>query len=308
MSQLGARADRPRARPAGQGARVLERQPRVDRARPGARAGGAAPRRPLHRGPRAVHDRHRRARRRRAAGHHAARAPRRGVLLGAPLRSRSTSAAIEPVGEAKPNTEAFRLIAARMGLDDPCFSRHRRGAAGASCSRAAPGQRSTWTRCARAASPRSTSARVRRRTPRAGSGPPTASSRSRTAWLAEAGIDPLPHYDPPAEVADDALAERFPLAMITPKTHLFLNSHVRQPGPPARRPAGAVRGAAPRGRRRRAGWRTARARGCSTTAARSCARRACPTTRGPACWWRRWGGGTPTTRTAPAARPRPPRS
>ena len=30
--------------------------------------------------------------------------------------------AIEPVGEAKPNTEAFRLIAARMGLDDPCFS------------------------------------------------------------------------------------------------------------------------------------------------------------------------------------------
>ena len=30
--------------------------------------------------------------------------------------------AIEPEGEAKPNTEAFRLIAARMGLDDPCFS------------------------------------------------------------------------------------------------------------------------------------------------------------------------------------------
>ena len=29
--------------------------------------------------------------------------------------------AIEPLGEAKPNTEAFRLIAARLGLDDPCF-------------------------------------------------------------------------------------------------------------------------------------------------------------------------------------------
>ena len=29
--------------------------------------------------------------------------------------------AIEPVGEAKPNTEAFRLIARRLGLDDPCF-------------------------------------------------------------------------------------------------------------------------------------------------------------------------------------------
>jgi anaerobic selenocysteine-containing dehydrogenase len=31
-------------------------------------------------------------------------------------------------------------------------------------------------------------------------------------------------YEPPAEVADEALAERFPLALVTPKTHLFLNS------------------------------------------------------------------------------------
>src|SRR5918992_382779 len=29
--------------------------------------------------------------------------------------------AIEPRGEAKPNTETFRLLAARLGLDDPCF-------------------------------------------------------------------------------------------------------------------------------------------------------------------------------------------
>ena len=29
--------------------------------------------------------------------------------------------AIEPVGEAKPNTETFRLLAARLGLEDPCF-------------------------------------------------------------------------------------------------------------------------------------------------------------------------------------------
>jgi anaerobic selenocysteine-containing dehydrogenase len=46
-------------------------------------------------------------------------------------------------------------------------------------------------------------------------------------------------YEPPAEVADAALAKRFPLAMITPKTHLFLNStfanqerqHSAQPRP-----------------------------------------------------------------------------
>src|SRR5215471_5539096 len=29
--------------------------------------------------------------------------------------------AIEPLGESKPNTEIFRLLAARMGFDDPCF-------------------------------------------------------------------------------------------------------------------------------------------------------------------------------------------
>jgi anaerobic selenocysteine-containing dehydrogenase len=46
-------------------------------------------------------------------------------------------------------------------------------------------------------------------------------------------------YEPPGEVADDALAERFPLALITPKTHLFLNTtfanqarqHSAQPRP-----------------------------------------------------------------------------
>ena len=46
-------------------------------------------------------------------------------------------------------------------------------------------------------------------------------------------------YEAPAEVTDSALAERFPLALITPKTHLFLNStfanqrrqHAAQPAP-----------------------------------------------------------------------------
>ena len=34
--------------------------------------------------------------------------------------------AIEPLGEAKPNTEAFRLLAARLGLDAPVLPRERR--------------------------------------------------------------------------------------------------------------------------------------------------------------------------------------
>jgi anaerobic selenocysteine-containing dehydrogenase len=42
--------------------------------------------------------------------------------------------------------------------------------------------------------------------------------------LARRGLDPAPFYDPPAEVGDAALAARYPLALVTPKTHLFLNS------------------------------------------------------------------------------------
>jgi len=118
--------------------------------------------------------------------------------------------AIEPLGEAKPNTEIFRLIAARMGLDDPCFSDsdeelvdqllaskpehvrmdglHERG----------------WAKADLGQGP----------APHADGGFGTADGK----LMLHAG------YEPSAEVADEVLAERYPLALITPKTHLFLNS------------------------------------------------------------------------------------
>ena len=37
------------------------------------------------------------------------------------LYALANNAAIAPLGEAKPNTEVFRLLAARMGFDEPCF-------------------------------------------------------------------------------------------------------------------------------------------------------------------------------------------
>src|SRR5499427_3483501 len=37
------------------------------------------------------------------------------------LYAQANNAAIAPLGEAKPNTEVFRLLAARMGFDEPCF-------------------------------------------------------------------------------------------------------------------------------------------------------------------------------------------
>jgi anaerobic selenocysteine-containing dehydrogenase len=42
--------------------------------------------------------------------------------------------------------------------------------------------------------------------------------------LAALGLDPLPGYLPPHEVADDTLAARYPLAMISPPARNYLNS------------------------------------------------------------------------------------
>jgi anaerobic selenocysteine-containing dehydrogenase len=129
--------------------------------------------------------------------------------------------AIEPLGEAKPNTEAFRLIARRLGLDDPCFRETDSELVDALLEGFdEDGLRERgWTKVDLGQGPR----------PHAQGGFGTESGR--VALRAT--------YEPPAEVSDAALASRFPLAMVTPKTHLFLNStfanqarqHSAQPSP-----------------------------------------------------------------------------
>jgi len=129
--------------------------------------------------------------------------------------------AIDPFGEAKPNTETFRLLAARLGLDDPCFSESDEQLVDALL--AGFGENGLrergWTKVDLGQGP----------TPHAEGGFGTESGRATLRA----------DYVPPSEVADASLAERFPLAMITPKTHLFLNSsfanqerqHSAQPEP-----------------------------------------------------------------------------
>jgi anaerobic selenocysteine-containing dehydrogenase len=129
--------------------------------------------------------------------------------------------AIEPLGEAKPNTEIFRLLAARLGLDDPLFRESDEELA----DRLLDGfeenglRERGWTKVD------------------LGQGPVP---HAEGAFATESGRALLhADYLPPAEVADAAKAERFPLALITPKTHLFLNStfanqqrqHAAQPRP-----------------------------------------------------------------------------
>ncbi len=131
--------------------------------------------------------------------------------------------AIAPLGDAKPNTEIFRLLAARLGLDDPCFAETDEELLGALLADGAPP----------GVDPEELRARGFAKidlgqgpAPHADGGFATPSGKLELLadGLAADGLDPLPFFDPPAEVTDAELAERFPLCLITPKTHLFLNS------------------------------------------------------------------------------------
>jgi anaerobic selenocysteine-containing dehydrogenase len=130
--------------------------------------------------------------------------------------------ALAPLGEAKPNTEIFRALAARLGLDDPCFaesdeamleSLFRDPPAGIGLGEL---RRAGWAKVDLGQGTR----------PHAhgGFGTPSGKVELKAVGLEELGIDPLPFFDPPAEVLDERLAAAYPLCLVTPKTHLFLNS------------------------------------------------------------------------------------
>jgi anaerobic selenocysteine-containing dehydrogenase len=129
--------------------------------------------------------------------------------------------AIDPLGEAKPNTETFRLIAERLGFDDPIFRESDEELIDRLLAGFEEGdlRERGWTKIDLGQGP----------TPHADGGFATESGRMILRG----------DYVAPAEVADEALGERFPLALVTPKTHLFLNStfanqarqHSAQPRP-----------------------------------------------------------------------------
>jgi anaerobic selenocysteine-containing dehydrogenase len=129
--------------------------------------------------------------------------------------------AIEPLGEAKPNTEVFRLLAARLGFEDPCFADSDAELIDALLAGFEENglRERGWTKIDLGQG----------EAPHAHGDFGTETGRMRVRA----------DYAPPAEVTDAELGGRFPLAMITPKTHLFLNStfanqrrqHSAQPRP-----------------------------------------------------------------------------
>jgi anaerobic selenocysteine-containing dehydrogenase len=130
--------------------------------------------------------------------------------------------AIAPRGEALPNSEIFRRLAARLGLAHASLRESDEQVLAALFADRPAGVELAALR-----------ARGWAKIDLGQGAAPHAEGRFATAdgklqlradALARAGIDPLPHHAPAREVADPALAARFPLALITPKTHLFLNS------------------------------------------------------------------------------------
>jgi anaerobic selenocysteine-containing dehydrogenase len=143
------------------------------------------------------------------------------------LYVQASNQSIAPLGEAKPNTEVFRLLAARMGFADACFADSDEAIAAAAW---LPGD----PRAAGLDWP-TLKARGWQRlpvptpyAPFAHGGFPTPSGKCEfhSPTLAAQGHDPLPTFVPPREsaAANPALARRYPLAFISPPARNFLNS------------------------------------------------------------------------------------
>jgi anaerobic selenocysteine-containing dehydrogenase len=135
--------------------------------------------------------------------------------------------AIAPLGEALPNTEVFRRLAARMGLEDPCLRDDDEQLARAALDWSHPHLAGiTYERLEREGSVRLCLPEPF--APFAAGGFPTPSGRCElvSERLAAEGHDPVAGYVPPREGPTSApeLAARYPLAFISPPAHHFLNS------------------------------------------------------------------------------------
>jgi anaerobic selenocysteine-containing dehydrogenase len=121
--------------------------------------------------------------------------------------------AIQPVGQALPNTEIFRRLAARMGFDEPCLADSDEVLARTAFNAQvdfdalrAKGWQSLGIADA----------------PFAQGGFPTPDGRARISGPGLPLPDHIPNYESAA--SSPALAERYPLGMISPPARNFLNS------------------------------------------------------------------------------------
>jgi anaerobic selenocysteine-containing dehydrogenase len=137
----------------------------------------------------------------------------------------ANNAAVAPMGEAKANTEIFRLLAAKMGFDDDCFKdSDDQLAAQAFNAQDVRAIGFDWD----ALKQKGWQKLNMPDAPFAQGGFPTPSGKCEfySAQMQADGLDPLPAYIPPYEsvASNPELAARYPLAMISPPARNFLNS------------------------------------------------------------------------------------
>ena len=156
--------------------------------------------------------------------------------------------AIEPLGEAVPNTELFRRLAKAMGIEDPSFYRTDDEMIEASLDWTNPVLQGITLEDVKAKGyARLTMPSADDWAPHRDGNFPTPTGKCEFKSTITGGgnfvvplfrqgyngdqdgtpVDPLPHYIPPNENPQTApaLAKRYPLSLITPKSHAFLNSN-----------------------------------------------------------------------------------
>ena len=154
---------------------------------------------------------------------------------------------IKPRGEAVPNTELFRRLAERMGFEDPLFRRSDAEMIAEAFDWEHPHMQGITVDSLREAGwQRLNVPPPDEYAPHVEGNFRTPSGKTEFVAAAAAGgnfvvplfrqgsndhqpgqpVDPLPHYIPPRESwqADPELAARFPLNLLTPKSHAYINS------------------------------------------------------------------------------------
>jgi anaerobic selenocysteine-containing dehydrogenase len=127
--------------------------------------------------------------------------------------------AIAPLGESKPNSEIFRLLARAMGFTEPCF-----GDSDEVIAQAAVAKDWDFNAVRAAGWKRVGAPKEVARFANGGFDTPSGKVEFYSARAEALGLDPLPDYIAPQEDTRSAAAARYPLAMISPPARNFLNS------------------------------------------------------------------------------------
>jgi anaerobic selenocysteine-containing dehydrogenase len=139
----------------------------------------------------------------------------------------ANNAAIAPVGESLPNIEVFRRLAARMGFEEECFrDSDDEVARQALASGHANHAGIDWETLKKAGWQRLALPKAFAPFAKGGFHTPSGKCEFYSESLRAQGMDPLPSYNPPAELpsSNPALAAKYPLNFLSPPVRNFLNS------------------------------------------------------------------------------------